>query len=820
MYRTHLLVFLFLAAVLGACDTMSSLGDDALNLVGLGSSDSSSGGKSKKSSKKDPDQKNTTAEKTTDPEPDSGTEKNDPTGVEDPGKDGGSPAKPEIVRNTQTLTQKAQKKDLKKSAVAPPFREDAPVFILRRIGGAARFMTADDRYVYLDFPQYFAVYDAELNPLAKLPVSYPVVSVRRETLDNRTLLYLQEENNALEILELQAPGDGTAKLIKLDAYDMGGTFRILDARHVVNFDKDKLEIWDFSDVQKAKIDRELPVGEGDDIFMAGGSIFLSRHGFLDVLRAEDYSLQSTLRLNRRFGFIGVMKSGEKNLLVLSLLSPDGALQGIQTLVLTSDQSGVQDFDRTVVFDIPLNRYSVDLEKGLFLGQEVMPDKKTQGLIRIFSFKNGRGLRGKISDMTDLQAWALAQGRLYLATGLQISINEVELSQEIISKADLVKLVSGNKPANPPLAQIGAPSDVKDEYVIRQIKSLLFMSDSRRVSVWDRDHVAIMEMSADRRSHRLYASANLSSEDFSLKEINSAESVLYGKTLWSDIGWFLLTQDRAKVHLLDLGFEKITALPLPVLQKFVSWHWFTPDGNEEYLVLAEEKGGGTAPKVPSKSKTGSSKKPSTSTEISIAPPDVPRPYALSLYHLISPEKMELDSQLHFAEKPFALVDSEGVLLVVTASGLVRYDIADPKAPRWIEDEGASVSFTQKYDIIDVRISPRNDGNPLADRVFLLVREADILKIVVFNAAHADQRVVMEDFIIQESQFEGMTIADEGRLMILPTDDGTIFYDITDLTDRTEKSFWPLSAEFVGMTDDGTFICTALGSKGVYCGNLLF
>jgi hypothetical protein len=111
---------------LAACDTMSNVANDALSLVGLGDSPKPEKTKSKKS-KTEPEVKDTASDDktSTDTVPSTGTDTTVKDDTTEPKDTAAHSNKPEIVRNTQTLTPKAQKKDLKRSAVAPEFKEDA-----------------------------------------------------------------------------------------------------------------------------------------------------------------------------------------------------------------------------------------------------------------------------------------------------------------------------------------------------------------------------------------------------------------------------------------------------------------------------------------------------------------------------------------------------------------------------------------------------------------------------------------------------------------------------------------------------------------------
>ena len=99
-----------------------------------------------------------------------------------------------------------------------------------------------------------------------------------------------------------------------------------------------------------------------------------------------------------------------------------------------------------------------------------------------------------------------------------------------------------------------------------------------------------------------------------------------------------------------------------------------------------------------------------------------------------------------------------------------------------------------------------------------------KIFVFSVDHPETRILLEDFEITPSQFAGSSFSKGGQLFILPTIEGTLFYDMTYLDAKTEEertvAHWPEPSEAVDIANQGQFVCVALGPKGVYCGELLF
>lgn len=734
-----------------------------------------------------------------------------------------APQDVQIERRTEKAKQKAKKKDLK-SVTAPEFTVDAPVHVLKRVGGSARFMIADEEYVYLDFPQHFGVYSLDLKKLARIPLSESVLEIKKENIGGKTTLFLKEDKNWLEILTLEKGEGGAVTLTKVDTYDMGGHFVVLEGKSVVNFDKDKIEIWDFSDPANAKIRQELPVGDGNDVIALGKQLYLSRQGFLDILKSDDLSLLSTVRIGKKFGFLGLSEEGGKKNLLLSLLSASGALKGIQMLRLNDDVSGVTDFGQTLVLAKELTKFTHDLKSGLIIGQEI-PEGEGTGPIQLFSLKEGRFLRGVLSSQTNLQAWSIARSRMYLATNLEITINDVVLRGDIIAKQDVIKGMGGKKPANTPLAQLGSTKTVLDEYDIIQQKKIEFMADSRKIALLDPNHFLLFELSQDQKSHRVYGSSNFEAADFTLTEIVVPEPLYYDRILPTDFGVVLYPRGKTQLHFIGADLKTMQKLPIERLQNLSSWLWYTGISGEVIITASEKPTGGKiAPKEPPKAAPKPKFKPDTTvtdTASESALDEGPKPFVIQAFELKSPQQVTLMFQIDVAERPFLARNDDGDLVVLSSGGIAVYDIRDLVKPQLKGD--SSVRFEGAgYDFVDAKISLLADHNPLDDRLYGLYRDAGVLKILVMPVLDPEKAVIMQDFDITPEEFQGMTFAKGGYLLLLPGfNEGTLFYDVSNLSEINEVAHWDLPSSYVSIGgEEADHACVALGSKGVYCGNLLY
>jgi hypothetical protein len=348
-----------------------------------------------------------------------------------------------------------------------------------------------------------------------------------------------------------------------------------------------------------------------------------------------------------------------------------------------------------------------------------------------------------------------------------------------------------------------------------------MADSRKIVLIDANHFLLFELSQDGKSHRIYGSGDFASEDFTLTEITTPEPLYYERILPTDFGVLLYPRARAQVHYISAELQQVEKLPLDRLNNLSSWLWYTGVGGE-IIITASEKlaviGGKAAPKLSPKA---TAKKTDTATDTMTPVDEGPKPYLIQAFELKSPQQVSLLFQIDYAERPFLARNDDGDLVVLSSGGIAVYDIRDLTKPQVKSD--ASVRFEGAgYDFVDAKISLLAERNPLDDRLYGLYRDAGILKILVLPVLDPEKAVIMQDFDITEEEFRGMNFAKGGYLLMLPgANAGTLFYDVSNLAEINEVAQWDLPSYTVSIGgEEGEKVCVALGSKGVYCGNLLY
>lgn len=778
---------------LNSCDTVKTYTDKAWSSLGLGDNNV-------KATKKDAVKKDQRKI------PHSKTPRNVPTQV----KDSKSEDQNSIVVKAQQKKelQRIEKKDLK-LADKPAFSRGTPVHIYKRVGGAAVKILSDEKFVYIDFPMDLKVYDHDLNLLARLPRLHPIHEVMRADRGDQTYLYLREENDVMEIWQLidtpteQGPGF-TSRPIR--GYEDFKNFVWIDEKSLVWMLGKETKLLDFSDLDHPT-ETNLPFTDVSHAFATDKALFLARKGFLDVLDLTSLKLLSSLKIGRDFQFLGITGENERQNLLISFEQNLDVIREVQYLKISADGAGIADFGPVVSLESPLAKFSIDFTNALILGQELndqatSSDDASLQPIRLYSLSEKRFLRGDLTMQTKLTAWWLENGNIYLSTPLEISVNTLTLNKDVIRQSpEVSKLLSATTP--PPLAQLGSSVTPSNEYEYHSIKKIEFIADARKVALLDKDHFVVFENRVSHNIHQVFSSINFTSNDFALNEVDVEPPAYFDKILPTYVGLFAYASATKTIYFSDVELKRLEAIPTAT-ESLVSWAIYrTTEGDKTFDVLL------VASEV---------KNPETTS------------YLLKFYAIgDSVQNIELLAEIPFKDKPFSipLTDDKGTtneILVLNGSKLHYYNVKDSRKPLASTHEVESLG--KDYDFVAVKPFHINY------RMYTLFREkseagADRLKILIFPLNQPEHNVVLEDFDLTEENFDGSTVAisSNGQLFILPTDEGTLFYRMKDLgfiaEDQRKVAHWEEPAAYVDLAsgDGQYFLCAALGSQGVSCGDLL-
>jgi hypothetical protein len=189
---------------------------------------------------------------------------------------------------------------------------------------------------------------------------------------------------------------------------------------------------------------------------------------------------------------------------------------------------------------------------------------------------------------------------------------------------------------------------------------------------------------------------------------------------------------------------------------------------------------------------------------------------------------------FEEKPFLVGIPGSQVIAVTKNKMTLFNYEHLLNPNWDDemeddleqnnkkkakkmprkDEEVLFDLGQDYQLLGVKISPS------FDTLYLLIQSQKQIKIAVLSVFDVNKKAILDDFTLTLGQFYGSTFSKQGRLFILPTEEGTLFFDMTQIMTPKEVAHWPLQSSHADVAGNGESICVALGMEGVYCGDLLF
>lgn len=795
LLRVAVFAVFFASGLLTSCETVTTQSQKVLASLGLSKNEPPKK-KSVRSPRQTPSKSTKAPETAADPTPQPKPTNNDSAII--------------ITQTDTNKTRQVPKKELK-NVVKPTFRVEAPVDVQKRVGGVTRSILSDNKFLYLDFPQHFAIYDHSLNFLARRKVAFPVKQAQHFTRDGKIYIYIKEENNVLEIMELDVvEADKKINVSLKDAvsFDVGGDFFWLSANEFVVLLADRIQILDFANFNDIRITQEIALGQVQDVLSQDGILFLSRQGSLEAFDRTQNKHVLSLKVGRDFRFGGLKDTPNSKQLVLTFVNSKGHFKGFTTLSMPKNLTQISGFDEIITLPQPLKNPHMDLSQNLLIGRET---NNKSAPLALYSTTHNRILRGELSQKQDLVTWALLDGKLYLVTPQAISINSINLKNDVIANArELEKHIQKTSSGPKPLAQLGMSKLVEDEYTVTPQKTIAFMADARQVFLLDENHLAIFENRIGENVHQVLSTDHFMDEDFILKETTQSEALFYDKVKTTDIGLLAYSQKQAKIYFTDVNFTSLTALPITV-QDLISWSVFsTIEG--EILVLSSKN-----PLNPAPASTPPAKTKITKPVKAITP--VPQPatnYTIEFYLLKSPTEVSLIRQISRAEKPFVFITDDQNLMVLTDGELEIFSLDFAK--NFATTSLDKIKFYEQHPVLDAKLSPRGD------RIYALVKQEDRLKILVQSTTNPTHRTMLKDFEILPEHFAGSTFSKGGQLYILPTLEGTLFYDMSELGDKDEDARivanWPEPSWGVDVAKGGRYMCVALGPKGVYCGELLF
>lgn len=665
---------------------------------------------------------------------------------------------------------------------------EAPITIKKRMGGSAQWIQADNEFVYVGFPQGLTVFDKTLTPLTQLSLSRPLLSVQKLTVGSKIYLALTEENHTLEIAELNQDQTTTpvslALKVVMNSNELGGDFLWINPTTLIVSLPEKLQIWDFTNLDKVSVLTELPITGVTEILPVDSTLYLARHGQLDILETATWQIISSLRIGKNFGFFGMRDTRNSKTLWLTLANGQAELHGLQALTLSNDGTQITNFGATLSFEKSLVNAKVNLKQGWLLGREAGMESQP---LQLYSLDHKRFLRGELSTKTDTSSWQFTMDTLYLITSDGISSHTITLDPDSIRLPPTASSTDTVKPLATPLAQIGSIKTTRDDYTLHVNAKAQPSSHHHKVVLLDPDHIVLFAKNSSDSNEHLSTSVNFSEDKIIWQDMVTPPLSHFDKILTTDFGLLAYAEETHQIFFSDITLKKLQLLPIAV-GRLLSWyHLSAPEG--ELLIITQETLG--------KNKSGK--------------------YLTQIFLLKSAQEATLLSQITTSETPFAFHSATNELVILTNSGMSFYNITDLKKP--VLNETDSMQFEEKLDLRAIKPFLVNN------RVYALAQINSKMAILAFSVVHPiTQRVILADVDITPENFEGSSFSRGGQLFILPSASGTYFYNMADLDLKTstqrQLKQWMLPASYVDVTNKGNFICVALGSEGVACGDLLF
>lgn len=645
----------------------------------------------------------------------------------------------------------------------------------KQIGGTPYNLIVDKSYIYLEDAEYLNVYSRDFQFLDRIEKVFAIKDIVHVEQGEKNRLYVTQDEQVLEIFDI-VKNEGKTSLQFVASFDVEGPFSWLDSETLLVFLKDALQVVDFSNLDAVKVKKEIPVGNITSKLILQKYLYLARDEFLDIVNLENFETTASLRIGQPYKFLGAIRKNETNTLNLALLNSDKKVTGIQTLTLAKNLSGITDLGSAHFFKKPLQDVSTDLKNNLLFAK----DSQGKSKALVFSIDEKKFLRGPLDQQSAVIQTYAFEDLLFVIHNDEIAEYKLTLNPDVIkSPAE----VSTNAPVEKPaLAQIGSDITLKNEYNLEKTNRLDFANTAHQVFLLDQNHLVIVETQNDKQN--MVTTQNLTADDHTLKTVDLPDAQNLSHFLSTPFGLLGLAQN-GQVYFLDVFFKGFQKLDLN-FKNLNSWIVFKQ--NDHFVLLAVTK-------QLSENKT--------------------EQWQLEFYKLLSPDNIESTKKLTLNSQSFLSYMGFDLLAVVSQNQIDYYSISDLSNPIKVDNK------TQKLavDGLLTQIKP----TPKRDFLLTLQRKDQQNHLQVYDFKNPAKPFEIAISHLSPNQFNGISFTEGGRVLIIPTNDGLHFYDLSLAVLSTEQSkwligHWPEPSEFADVANKGQWTCVARGNRGTTCGDI--
>lgn len=690
--------------------------------------------------------------------------------------------------NTSSATQDKQKDKKEKLNVSSKTKSqetaednNAPLASLFKIGGRPNFIKADETFLYASYPHAFYIFDKNFRPLAQTALHGTPIALKRFVNEGKSKLFIKEKIHGapgytFEMIPVGTVNSEESFINAQQSVDLDNNFAFIDEKKLALFTKNSTKIVEIASNDDLLVDSEISGGPAQDLLVHKSVYLIARGSQLDVYDLKQQEITATLSLSRNFKFLGIRKSADgKDILWLGLFDKEMQTFALQSLKLSDE--GISQFDKILTFPTPLSKVSFSNETGLLVGF----DEETQAL-QVFSTEHEKLLRGPLVLKANPKSWSFDGANLVLSTDDFTGILHFQLDEQVIRQADALQKFQGiNK--NLPLAQVGATKIVKDEYSLTPVLQTDFLANSYAVNLLGPDRLLFVSESSQNSKQNLFKTLSLQNEDSILEPVGVPDNVQLSRFTSTSLGVFALSQE-GKLYFSSIDLNMFTELPIAFsgIYHFEVLNY----NNTDYLLIAQ------------KNIKGSS---------------------WSLLHLLSPSQIQPVKQVTDSERVFPLYLGDNQILLVNSKAFELHHFSLLMGLE--EDPEQKTSLIESLNVSDLNLTfEALKLAPNAGTLLAYTQTKENFSIKIINLLDLKNQGEIKPAHLSKHQFYGSTFSNKGHVFVLPTSEGTLFYDLSRPEAPQLLRQWEQAAYSADVAAGGGFLCIAQGSEGLSCGRPRF
>ncbi len=677
------------------------------------------------------------------------------------------PTQPEALSPSPEPADIQKKEELLEAEPTAPPKPQVLIESLSHFAGVPTALDVDLERIYVGYGNKLAWYDHQLVLKGGLTLDSPITKIQSHPQEGGIKLYVTEEGNTLEIIELKTSGEVIIhKTLEADGPFVIGQSDQTNPPQLFIFLKDRIQVLDLANLQAMQVKGEIPLNRAREAYRVGTSLFVLTENNLHVVNLTSLEIRSSISLGQKFTFLGTTGSTDALYLILGQVDDRGGIKSLKRLLLAPRGEGIVDLGISI--DLPEGAQEVTLsgdpdivyfiEKGEIKSLN-MKMKQTQPVVSSFTdISFIRNFTNIFFVASDNYLGRLEPGAVLAPTGkspVPLAIPPTGSSAVVSPRSGEKKLFIAGKPDF-----VGLPGG-----------DVLLISHN---------------LSSTEESHPpFFLSKNFSKEGEADIPIKNPGKGTFQASLArpAGSGWMIWDGISQKIFFLQPEPPLLTDLKLPA-QNVVGLDVLSADKlNFLFVSVKDSAKKWEALQVYSFDLT-------RKTVRLLGKTDIPEIGGVRIFD--------------GGKKGMVACGSQGICFL------------EGSLPKSMMKEVKKIAPPKQGDrAVDIALSP---DQSIGYVFFESTDSKPFISLIDLKPADPVMIGSITNLNLQENQFRGLTFSAGGGRLLLPNDQGLAVYNVKNPASPRLEYLWPLGKTFsADVTQRGQVVCAALGDRGVECGS---